>query len=179
MKKFSLLVLFTLGINIYSQDNVISLKNKAESKNVPITKKDDSIRNNIHLPKSVYIGDLGSNRYSDSDSILIFNTVDSFISSLKTNSITNIDADFKFIFQSLYIDLLDKNRALVSWNIGNPVIENEYSQVKIELNYRDNLYIGNIYLDLLNEKWLVTGLQIEKEERGVFDPSSPNVFNRY
>ncbi|MGL1894370.1 MAG: hypothetical protein OCD02_22250 [Spirochaetaceae bacterium] len=190
MKKITLLIiLLSLSLFLNSEEGVIGLKNisnnEAEtSKNktnekVKLKKAKEKINvhiinNNPLLPKANYIGDLGDILSTNKDNNAVLFRTNLFFNLLKSDKKnTVLDQDFSFIFKNAYSDsLLLKNRELLYWYISQPKIYQDYSDLDIELYYRNKILIGTIYLEYESD-WFVVDLQLDTQEKGIFDPSIP------
>lgn len=181
MRKILIPVLFiTLNTFTFPEGEVIDLKNNIKkentfsSKNKNIEIPINNFKNKSLLPKSIYIGELSDYKSIDINRNKIVNIIDNFINDIKINKeIKSISMDFKFIFENVYTELLLKKYSeLIRWNIGFVDIYNQTAEANIEIYFRNNIYVGVIYLEKETE-WLITDLQLEDQERQEFDPSSP------
>lgn len=178
MKKylFYVLLLITFGI-IESQEGVIDLKNSDSNKNNSINKPldldKDIIRDSLLIPNSIYIGELSDFKSVNINKNSINEIVNGFLTDIKNGKDSNyISEDYKFIFKTVYKDLLlSKSYELIRWNIGYFFYTDNNISIPIELYFRDNIYIGTIYLEK-NKNWYISDLQISEQEKRVFDPSS-------
>ncbi len=185
MKKFYYLVIIgTILSNLYSEDSPISLTNKiniskqkAPDEELIQIKKNDSFDDigkiNPIIPKSFYIEELGDKHSFDLNRNELLNTVDSFFIDIKRKRSSELlNTDFKFIFETVFEKLFnDEDNRLDRWLMGYPVIDDNYADLKIELYFKKDIYIGYVYL-VKDDTWLVSDLQIDLQERGIFDPSS-------
>lgn len=181
MRKLLLpLLLISLKTLTFSEGEVIGLKNNVtkETSSSNINHDSDNSKNHftndLILPKSIYIGELSDFKSINVNKNETINIIDQFIKDIKNNKKSDLlDSRFKFVFENLYKELLlDNYLDLIRWNIGYIDIYNNNAEARIELYYRENIFIGSIYLEK-TEDWLISDLQLEEQERRVFDPSSP------
>lgn len=182
MRKLLLaLILISLKTLTFSEGEVIGLKNNVTKESSSSNSDNDfdnsknHFQNELIFPKSIYIGELSDFKSIDINRNEIIKIIDQFIRDIKKNKKSDLlDPRFKFVFENLYKELLlDNHLDLIRWNIGYIDIYNSNAEATIELYYRENLFIGSIYVEK-TEDWLISDLQLEEQERRVFDPSSPH-----
>lgn len=181
MRKILIPILFiTFNTFTFPEGEVIDLKNNIKKENISTIENKDveissnNFKNESLLPKSIYIGELSDYRSIDINRNKIVNIIDDFIDDIKNNrEIESISLDFRFIFENVYTELLlEKYSELIRWNIGFVNFYNDTANANIEIYYRNNIYVGVVYLDKKTE-WLISDLQLEDQEKEEFDPSSP------
>lgn len=181
MKKLLFISLMVTTITIlFSQDGVIGLKNNTKTTDAKTINRNDkkseesfSHRNPL-LPKSIYIGELGDFESSDINRTQLLKSINIFLTDIKDKNNSNLlEPSFNFIFNKVYGDsLMGEGVNLIRWNLGYAELFSNIASMQLELYFRDKFYVGSIYLEH-DEKWLVNDLQIEVQEKKVFDPSSP------
>lgn len=197
MKKIIYFTLyFTLTNFAYSSNDVIDLRNKIppslddsqtrdkdETKNSKTPPKMDNdftkLSDNLILPKSIYIGELGDNNSFNKNNNALLNIANIFIESIKNNKkIESLDSRFEFVFYKVHKDLIQNGKNITFWSIGQPQIYQDRAQLQIELHFREKIITGILYLEY-SESWLIYDLQINDQEKRFFDPSSiinPNLY---
>ncbi len=181
MKKITiLLIVLYLNHNIFGEEGVIDLSNISSntSKDSEIIDRsrdfDDLGNGKFVLPKGFHIRKLGDFNTVDINRNVLLKSVSSFCESIKNRGkLSMIDDDFKFIFKHVYSDkLMGDSVELKYWYLGYPNIDENYSDIKVELHFRNKILVGNFYLEKKSE-WKITDVQLEKQEKGIFDPTSP------
>jgi len=171
---FTLFVLLSL-FSLVSEDAPIDLRNNKGKATKDDIETPNTISKKDIMPKSFYIGDLGDFYGDVENSNAILYVVNDFLLSIKNSSdkIKFLDEDFSFIFNIVYKDRLINNKRNFSWYLGGVSINNNSSWLDLVLDFKDYIEVGTIYLTF-DVDWLIVDLQLERKEKGYFDPSSYN-----
>ena len=131
-------------------------------------------RGQLIIPNAFFIERLGDINSADINNNRILKIVETFFEKIKRReNPQNIDDNFKFIYdKSIKKQITGNSNELLFWYLGVVDISEIGANIPIELYFRNKISVGIISLEKVDE-WVISDIQLEEKEKGVFDPSSP------
>ncbi|OQY40614.1 MAG: hypothetical protein B6229_01265 [Spirochaetaceae bacterium 4572_7] len=171
---FLTIIFFTFYLN--SATGTVKLSNNIKEQ-VEDGSKQELVQDNrglFVLPNAFFIEKLGDYNSVDININRIMAITETFFEKIKIRETpSHIDDNFKFIYNtSIKKQITGRSNELLFWYLGVVDISGIGANIPIELHFRDSILVGTISLEKIDE-WVISDIQLEKKEKGIFDPSSP------